>query len=513
MNTTNVALVTGATRGIGFETACHLANNGYHVYATFRSTVSDVSQLNAAIQKYPGKLKKIELHLESDESIRNALRKVFKKEGKIDVLINNAMTIVDGPVLSINRQQMEHMMAINCYGPMVISQAVADQMRQAKLPLRLIFIGSAVDIAPNPAQGAYSVSKSALRSLAESLSAELQPLQDAKVSIIQLGAAATHSLLNAPYGARIYKDRDQHPLYNKSAQEISKKGLEMGMKPSKVAEKIIEVIQDPNPKLRVQIDDFTQELVKKFPPDGTGQDEFALGFLKMCGYISPPSEENKVLEPWEVDYQSLLKAQNARGVHPLDEDNPDVINATVSSFIKIFQSAPENKKRILLDSSLLPKGKFDGIKTLGSTKPLFYIMFTSRTDALVVIEPYLINQDWLEKGPYRCTMIHCIIAGMEKLFSKQGNPFSVVEKLLKKFPHLKTEPNQFGTTPHSYILDTALPLLKDNLRFTSSHGGGGWAGLGMMNTFTDTNGGSYNQTSGECEEAISEAKKIIKLLE
>jgi len=84
-----VALVTGSSSGIGYETSLALARDGYHTFASMRDT-SKVEELKKVAEKENLSISVIELDVDKEDSIVNAIKKVMSDGNRIDVLVNNA---------------------------------------------------------------------------------------------------------------------------------------------------------------------------------------------------------------------------------------------------------------------------------------------------------------------------------------------------------------------------------------------------------------------------------------
>ena len=84
-----VALVTGSSSGIGFETSLALARNGFHTFATMRDLGKD-EKIKQIIEKEDLSIEILELDVDSEESVNLAIKTVSEKNGRIDVLVNNA---------------------------------------------------------------------------------------------------------------------------------------------------------------------------------------------------------------------------------------------------------------------------------------------------------------------------------------------------------------------------------------------------------------------------------------
>lgn len=210
------------------------------------------------------------------------------------------------------------------------------------------------------------------------------------------------------------------------------------------------------------------------------------------------------LNSWEKSYEDLLRSQQERNVHPLQEDNPEVINNVISTFMEIFQQAPEERRKILATAPLFPKemkfkNRFESITT---TRPLYYIMATANKKALKIISPYLEDKDWLERGAYNSTFMHMIVGGLEHNFSYSGKPYECAQKLLEKFPKLKSETNMYHTTPLQY-LELVIDKLRNNIAYASH---------AKSPLVKDIKEESYTETPDQYNFLIGQAQKIEFLL-
>jgi len=159
-----VALVTGASSGIGQSIAELLAQSGYTVYGTSRKG-------NAAEQR---NYKMIALDVNSEESTQAAIKTVIQAEGRIDVVVNNAGFGVEaGGAEESSIAQMQQVFETNFFGVVRVIQAVLPYMRQQNQG-RIINIGSILGLLPAPYMATYSATKHAIEGYSESLDHELR---------------------------------------------------------------------------------------------------------------------------------------------------------------------------------------------------------------------------------------------------------------------------------------------------------------------------------------------------
>jgi len=118
-----VVLITGATAGLGKKCANFLSSKGYKVYGTGRSIVS-----GDTLDNFLG----VKCDVLSDESVQSAVDFVIKKEGRIDILINNAGRGMLGAAEDATIQECKDLLDINFLGVVRMTQAVLPQMRKTK---------------------------------------------------------------------------------------------------------------------------------------------------------------------------------------------------------------------------------------------------------------------------------------------------------------------------------------------------------------------------------------------
>jgi NAD(P)-dependent dehydrogenase (short-subunit alcohol dehydrogenase family) len=155
-----VILITGASTGLGESIATYLVQQGYTVYGTSRTDLSD--------KTFP----MVAMDVTSSDSIQKAVDRIMQKEGRIDVLINNAGLGIAAPVEVLPLADVQRVFDTNVVGVIRTIQAVLPSMRQQKDGL-IINISSIAAEAGLPYRGAYSASKAAVERLTEALRLEL----------------------------------------------------------------------------------------------------------------------------------------------------------------------------------------------------------------------------------------------------------------------------------------------------------------------------------------------------
>jgi NAD(P)-dependent dehydrogenase (short-subunit alcohol dehydrogenase family) len=170
---TRIAVVTGTSSGIGFETALTLARNGFYTYATMRNLKKSTS-IKEIANKEALPLKVVQLDVDSDElSAKNAIQEIISEKQRIDILVNNAGYGLVGPIEDISiEEELKPQFETNLYGVIRVTQQVLPIMRRQKSG-RIINVSSIGGIVGYPFSAAYCSTKFALEGLSESLSYEV----------------------------------------------------------------------------------------------------------------------------------------------------------------------------------------------------------------------------------------------------------------------------------------------------------------------------------------------------
>ena len=196
MENQNIALVTGSSSGIGFETSLFLARNGFYTYATMRETrKSDNIEKIANNENLP--LKVLSMDVDNNDSVRNAIHKIIDEKKKIDILINNAGYGLFGALEEISIDEAKKQFETNLFGAMRTIKEVLPTMRKQRNGI-IINVTSIAGIVGVPAECIYVSTKFALEGLSESISYELQPY-GIKVILIEPGVINTNFVPNIKF--------------------------------------------------------------------------------------------------------------------------------------------------------------------------------------------------------------------------------------------------------------------------------------------------------------------------
>jgi len=240
-----VALVTGSSSGIGFETSLALARNGYYTFASMRN-LEKASKIQDISKKENLNLEVIELDVNNEDSVKSAIQKIISKKGRIDVLVNNAGYMLFGAVEDLSVDELRKQFETNFFSIVRMIQEVAPLMRKQKDGI-IVNISSVVGRLGFPGTSAYISTKFALEGLSECMRYELSP-HGVKTIIIEPGAIKTNFMSSMetaqPKPDSPYKEMNEKILNN------VKMLLEMGTHPSEVAKTIITAIGEKEPRPR-----------------------------------------------------------------------------------------------------------------------------------------------------------------------------------------------------------------------------------------------------------------------
>ncbi|KAL5606523.1 hypothetical protein BROUX41_002926 [Berkeleyomyces rouxiae] len=167
-----VWLITGASKGFGFELAKKALDAGHNVIGTIRNPAANAEAV-AAIQSKGGKV--IELELSDPQATLHAkIRDAEKIFGRIDILVNNAGYSGIYMLEDVTEKEVTDLMATNLYGPIFATQAVIPGMRERKSGL-IINVSSVMGLTSMPGGSIYSATKFAVEAISESLVKEVAP--------------------------------------------------------------------------------------------------------------------------------------------------------------------------------------------------------------------------------------------------------------------------------------------------------------------------------------------------
>ena len=238
-----VAIVTGTSSGIGFETVLALAKEGYFTYATMRDTTKS-GKIKEIAQKENLKINVLELDVDDENSVKAAIAHILEQKQRIDILVNNAGWGLWGCVEDVSVDEFKEQFETNFFSIIRLIQEVAPTMRKQGSGT-IVNVSSVVGRIGFPASPAYISSKFALEGLSESLRFELAPF-GVDVIIIEPGVIKTNFMKNMKMAKKSELDTVYKDITTKVVSGV-KMMAEMGTSPKEVANTIVKAIKDEKP--------------------------------------------------------------------------------------------------------------------------------------------------------------------------------------------------------------------------------------------------------------------------
>ena len=167
----HVALVTGASRGIGRSIAIALAADGAEVVVNYANSSEAADAVVAEIKAAGGQAWSHQANVADEEQVETMVKTVLEKSGRLDVLVNNAGITRDGLLMRMKTADWQSVIDLNLTGVFLCTRAVSRSMLKARSG-RIINITSVVGLMGNPGQANYSAAKAGVIGLTRSSAAE-----------------------------------------------------------------------------------------------------------------------------------------------------------------------------------------------------------------------------------------------------------------------------------------------------------------------------------------------------
>ena len=236
-------LITGSNSGIGRSTAVHLAAQGFEVFAGMRNLDKADRLLERAAEEN-ATVHPVEIDVNSDTSVREAIESILSESGPIDVLVNNAGIGMNATVEDVDIEEAKVVFETNFWGIIRCTQAVLPAMREQESG-HVVNISSIAGRIAALAQVIYASSKWAVECLSESLAQEVAPF-GIRVSLIEPGVTRTAIL---PKNIGHPTPTVYEPAYRRMLQFYAA-GIAANVSAEEVAEVIHGVLENPSDQLR-----------------------------------------------------------------------------------------------------------------------------------------------------------------------------------------------------------------------------------------------------------------------
>ncbi|MFS2137312.1 oxidoreductase [Duganella sp. Dugasp56] len=233
-NDMGVALVTGASSGIGRVTAQALQAAGYRVFGTSRKAAQAGDGITMLV-----------CDVTDDASVRNAVAQVLAQAGRIDLLVNNAGIGLLGGAEESSAAQAQALFDVNVFGLLRVTNAVLPAMRRQRKG-RIVNMSSILGLIPSPYNALYASTKHAVEGYSESLDHELRAA-GIRVVLVEPGVTRT------AFEENLTRPDRQLPLYDaerKRMEELMRSWIEAGDAPEVVASAVVKAAAARTPRLR-----------------------------------------------------------------------------------------------------------------------------------------------------------------------------------------------------------------------------------------------------------------------
>ena len=236
VKTDQIALVTGASSGIGAAAAAELVQAGFTVYGTSRKATAGEERNGIVF---------LPLDVTKDESVAAVVREVLERSGRIDVLVNNAGFGTAGAAEESSVEQARALFETNLFGAMRMTRAVVPHMREQGSG-RVINVSSVLGFVPAPFGALYAASKHAIEGYSESMDHEVR---EYGVRVLLVEPAYTRT----SFDANLVPADEPLPVYARRrevADVLLVEAVKAGDEASVVGEAIVDAATDRRPKLR-----------------------------------------------------------------------------------------------------------------------------------------------------------------------------------------------------------------------------------------------------------------------
>lgn len=248
----NSVLITGASTGLGKESALYLAERGYRVYATVRDLESR-EPLMASARERNVQLSVLRLDVTDRDSIAGAVESVVNESGGIYGLVNNAGVGLRGYLEDLSDAEIRWVFESNVFGTMAVTKAVLPHMRRARRG-RIVLISSVGGRIGSLGVSAYCASKFAQEGFGESLSMEVEPL-GLRVILVEPGIVQTErwTTNRAVAQGALLPESPYYEWFRQSEKEADRLVRSSRTSPRDVAVAVHKALTVARPRLRYMV--------------------------------------------------------------------------------------------------------------------------------------------------------------------------------------------------------------------------------------------------------------------
>lgn len=224
-----VVIITGSSAGIGYDLSKFLINKGHIVYGLSRSETK-IENINY-----------IKCDVTDEERVNEVINLIYEKEGKIDILINNAGMGISGSIEATNIKDVKYIYNVNVFAPFILTKAILPIMRKQKYG-KIVNVGSVASEFPIPFQSFYSSTKASLKTFSEALRIEVKPYNIGVTTILP-------GDIKTKFTSNRNKNKDELDTYRNRVEksiEVMEKDEQNGYDVSYASKVIYKVINKKN---------------------------------------------------------------------------------------------------------------------------------------------------------------------------------------------------------------------------------------------------------------------------
>ncbi|MFT4849453.1 MAG: NAD(P)-dependent dehydrogenase (short-subunit alcohol dehydrogenase family) [Sediminicola sp.] len=252
-----VIFITGGSSGIGKAIGEYLSSKGYIVYGTSRNPSKVSEKLSFTL---------LAMDVSQIDSIEKAVSVIIKKEGRIDVLVNNAGVGITGPIEETPNSEIQKAFETNYYGPINVIKAVLPQMRK-QTSGNIINVTSIAGYMGLPYRGIYCATKAALEITTEAYRMEIKQFGITMTNIAP-GDFATN-IVAGRYHAPVLDDSPYKKAYGKTLA-VMNAHVDGGENPMEMAKVVCSIIETSKPRIHYKVGAALQKfsiVLKRVLPD------------------------------------------------------------------------------------------------------------------------------------------------------------------------------------------------------------------------------------------------------
>jgi short-subunit dehydrogenase len=255
-----IAVVTGSSSGLGFETSLLLAKNRFRTYATVRNA-DKAKALRDVSDKDKLPIQIMEMDVDSDKSVADAIHKIMKESKRIDVVINNAGYGQEGSLEDLSMDEIKAQFETNLFGAIRVMKALLPIMRKQGGGT-IINIGSVLGRVAFPLFSAYHGTKFALEGVSESMRYETEPF-GIKVILIEPLAVKSNFFRNIKVGQKAAESSSPYASMVRTMNKAWDHVSDEATPPEEVAKVVLKAVTSEKPSMRYTVGSDAARMIEE----------------------------------------------------------------------------------------------------------------------------------------------------------------------------------------------------------------------------------------------------------